>query len=119
VELNRQFSKDIRMNPKLTPEESAKKMLAALWERNLPMLRDRLAQLDAAADAAATGKLTPELRHDASSTAHKLAGSLGMFGYQRGTEFARKMEVLLNEPGPADALSLRELADSLRESVGL
>jgi HPt (histidine-containing phosphotransfer) domain-containing protein len=107
------------MDPKLTPEESAKKMLAALWERNLPVLRDRLAQLDAASEAAATGKLTPEMREDAGSTAHKLAGSLGMFGYPRGTEFARKIEVLLNEPGPADALGLRELTSSLRESVGL
>jgi HPt (histidine-containing phosphotransfer) domain-containing protein len=107
------------MDPKLTPEESAKKMLAALWERNLPVLRDRLAQLDAAADAAATGTLTPEMREDAAGTAHKLAGSLGMFGYQRGTEFARKLEVLLNDPGSADALTLRELSASLRESVNL
>jgi len=107
------------MDPKLTPEESVKKKLAALWERNLPVLRDRLAQLDAASEAAATGKLTPEMREDAVGTAHKLAGSLGMFGYQRGTEFARKIELLLNEPGPADALSLRELSASLRESVGL
>ena len=83
------------------------------------MLRDRLAQLDAASEAAATGTLTDVLREDAASTAHKLAGSLGMFGYPRGTEFARKIEVLLNEPGPADALSLRELTSSLRESVGL
>jgi HPt (histidine-containing phosphotransfer) domain-containing protein len=107
------------MNPKLTPEENAKQMLAALWERNKPVLEDRLAQLDAASDAAATGKLTPEIREDAASTAHKLAGSLGMFGYARGTEFARKIEVLLNEPGDIDALTLRELAASLRESVGL
>jgi len=107
------------MDPKLTPEESAKRMLAALWERNLPVLHDRLTMLDAASEAAATGKLTPELRDDASSTAHKLAGSLGMFGYPRGTEFARKIEVLLNEPGPVDALTLRELTVSLRESVKL
>jgi HPt (histidine-containing phosphotransfer) domain-containing protein len=107
------------MDPKLTPEESSKKMLATLWEKNLPVLRDRLAQLDAASEAAVTGKLTPEMRAEASSTAHKLAGSLGMFGYPRGTEFARKIEQLLTEPGPTDALSLRELADSLRESVGL
>jgi HPt (histidine-containing phosphotransfer) domain-containing protein len=107
------------MDPKLTPEESAKRMLAALWERNLPVLRDRLTLLDAASEAAATGTLTPELRDDASSTAHKLAGSLGMFGYPRGTEFARKIEVLLNEPGPVDALTLRELSESLRESVKL
>jgi HPt (histidine-containing phosphotransfer) domain-containing protein len=107
------------MDPKLSPEESAKKMLAALWERNLPVLRDRLEQLDAAAEAAATGTLSPLMREDASGTAHKLAGSLGMFGYQRGTEFARQIELLLTEPGPVDALSLRELASSLRESVGL
>jgi HPt (histidine-containing phosphotransfer) domain-containing protein len=107
------------MDPKLTPEENAKKMLAALWERNLPVLQERLARLDAASEAAVTGKLTPAMREDAASTAHKLAGSLGMFGYPRGTEFARKLEVLLTEPGDADALSLRELASSLRESVGL
>jgi HPt (histidine-containing phosphotransfer) domain-containing protein len=59
------------------------------------------------------------MREDASSTAHKLAGSLGMFGYTRGTEFARNIEVLLNEPGDVDALGLRELSASLRESVGL
>jgi HPt (histidine-containing phosphotransfer) domain-containing protein len=107
------------MDPKLTPEESAKNMLAALWDRNLPVLRDRLAQLDAVSEAAATDKLTPEMREDAASTAHKLAGSLGMFGYPRGTEFARKIEVLLNESGTADALSLRELTCSLRESLNL
>jgi len=107
------------LDPKLTPEERAKKLLASLWERNLPVLHDRLAQLDAAADAAAIGRLIPEMREDAASTAHKLAGSLGMFGYPRGTEFARKIEVVLNEPGTVDALSLRELTSSLRESVGL
>jgi HPt (histidine-containing phosphotransfer) domain-containing protein len=107
------------MDPKLTPEESAKRMLAALWERNLPVLRDRLDQLDAASEAAATGSLSALMREDAASTAHKLAGSLGMFGYQRGTEFARKMELLFSEPGAVDALNLRELASSLRESVNL
>jgi len=107
------------MDPKLSPEEAAKKMLAALWERNLPVLRDRLDQLDAASEAAVTGSLSALMREDASSTAHKLAGSLGMFGYPRGTEFARNIELLLSVPGPVDALTLRELTVSLRESVGL
>jgi HPt (histidine-containing phosphotransfer) domain-containing protein len=107
------------MDPDLTPEESIKRALAVFWERNLPLLQNQLAQVDAVSEAAATATLTPEQRAAAAGTAHKLAGSLGMFGYERGTEFARKIEVLLNEPGPVDALSLGELVDSLRESVGL
>jgi len=107
------------MDPDLTPEESIKRALAVFWERNLPLLRDQLAQLDAASEAAATATLTPEQREGAAGMAHKLAGSLGMFGYPRGTEFARNIELLLTEPGPVDALSLRELTTSLRESVGL
>ncbi len=73
-------------------QEATKKLLAGLWEKNLPVLRERLALLEAAADAADAGTLTAELQHEAASTAHKLAGSLGMFGHPKGTELARVLE---------------------------
>lgn len=73
-------------------DEATRKLLAGLWEKNLPVLRERLTQLEAAAEAAAAGTLSAEQRREAGSTAHKLAGSLGMFGYPRGTELARALE---------------------------
>jgi HPt (histidine-containing phosphotransfer) domain-containing protein len=100
-------------------EEISRQLLAALWQRNLPVLQERLKLLDEAAEAAATQTLTAQRRMDAAATAHKLAGSLGMFGYPRGTELARNLEVLLDAPDTVDALVLRELATALRESLSL
>ncbi len=83
-------------------------LLATLWERNLPTLRERLDILDRAAAAAASGHLTEASRAEALGIAHKLSGSLGMFGYHRGTEIARQIEAILaplastpDSPAPA------------------
>jgi HPt (histidine-containing phosphotransfer) domain-containing protein len=96
-----------------------RQLLANLWERNLPLLLERLAELDRAAASAAAHTLTPEARHSAAAIAHKLSGTLGMFGYPQGTELARSLEVLLETPGPLDAIALRDLTAALRESLSL
>ncbi len=107
----------------LTAEEKTRALLATLWQKNLPIVTERVTVLERAADAAATGALTPEARAEAMGTAHKLAGALGMFGYPRGTELARcfeqSLEQSLEGDAPLDALVLRELAAALRESLGL
>jgi HPt (histidine-containing phosphotransfer) domain-containing protein len=90
-------------------------MLAALWERNLPVVRERVGVLEQAAAAAVAGTLSTELRAQAASDAHKLAGSLGMFGYPRGTELARAIEVMLG--GEVEAARLAALAAELRTHV--
>lgn len=105
---------------KPTAEEATRKMLATLWERNLPILRDRVNEIEQAACAAASGSLTSEARASAGGTAHKLAGSLGMFGYPRGTEIARELELMLdNKRGDLDVPKLSELAHELRSEVRL
>ena len=71
------------------PQTATHKAIAALWQRNQPQLLERLAILDRAAVAPA---LTPGEREEAVSTAHKLAGSLGMFGFHEGTRIARELE---------------------------
>jgi HPt (histidine-containing phosphotransfer) domain-containing protein len=75
-------------------------LLTALWERSLPTLRERLDILNRAAAAAASGHLTEASRAEAHSIAHKLSGSLGMFGHHRGTEIARQIEAILAAPTP-------------------
>ncbi len=72
-------------------------LLAELWQRNRHIFKRRLESLEQAAAAASKGSITREEREEAASTSHKLAGSLGMFGYHRGTEIARELEVLFRD----------------------
>jgi HPt (histidine-containing phosphotransfer) domain-containing protein len=89
-------------------------LLSRLWQRSLPLLLERLAVLDAAANAAHAGTLAADLRAQATDEAHKLAGSLGMFGYPDGTDLARKIELLLEAPGSPPPDYLTELTTELR-----
>ena len=61
--------------------------------------------------------LSPELREEAFSLAHKLAGSLGMFGHSAATEHARRIEMELQPGGPADPARLRAELAAMRESL--
>ena len=101
------------------PGDVARELISALWERSVPLLTDRLNGLDIACEAAVIGRLSPMMRRGAADTAHKLAGSLGMFGYPRGTELAREIEQLLENDGAVDAVVLRELVVELRASLPL
>jgi HPt (histidine-containing phosphotransfer) domain-containing protein len=92
-------------------------VLAELWKKNLPTVHERLDLLDKFGKAAASGKLDEPTRIEALNIAHKLAGSLGMYGYQQGTEVASKMERILKSPTPETLLTLRTLATDLRKSL--
>jgi len=92
-------------------------VLASLWEKNLPTLRERLDLLDRTASIAASGELAEAPRLEAYNIAHKLTGSLGMFGYQQGTEIARKIEHILKAPTPTQLATLVALAKDLRNSL--
>ena len=99
-----------------TAESSTLKQIAELWQRNQPLILERLAQLDDAAAAASTSQLSEELRAGAESTAHKLSGTLGMFGYHEGTLHARELETELRTEAP-DPGRLTQLATALRNSL--
>jgi HPt (histidine-containing phosphotransfer) domain-containing protein len=91
-------------------------LVAAIWQRNRALVEERLALLDRAASAAEVGTLSDELRQEACGAAHKLAGSLGMYGFDEGTRIARQMEVLLGEAAP-DAVRFGDLVTALRRSI--
>jgi HPt (histidine-containing phosphotransfer) domain-containing protein len=97
-------------------DEKTASLLAAIWQRNRALVEERLALLDRAASAAVAGALSDSLRQEAGGTAHKLAGSLGMYGYDEGTHIARQMEVLLGESAP-DAARLGDLVVALRRAI--
>jgi hypothetical protein len=101
------------------PGDVARELISALWERSVPLITDRLNGLDIACEAANLGRLSPIMRRGAMDTAHKLAGSLGMFGYPRGTELAREIEQMLEYDGVVDSGLLRELVVELRGCLPL
>ena len=87
-------------------------MLAALWQRNQPLMLDRINQLRDAGRSLTAGTLTETQRAEAASTAHKMCGTLGTFGYPRGTELARELEMLL-EANTEDAEAVLARAEEL------
>lgn len=94
-------------------EDKTQKLLAALWLKNRPLIEERLATLDTAAAAAAQGSLSALSREEAAGCAHKLAGSVGMYGFEQGTALARQLELLFNSAAP-DPADLRRLVAELR-----
>jgi HPt (histidine-containing phosphotransfer) domain-containing protein len=97
-------------------EDKTAALLATLWVKIRPLVEERLATLDKAAAAVSAGTPAEDLRKEAASSAHKLAGSLGMYGYDEGTRVARELEVLLGGAKP-DAARLSALIAELRAAV--
>ena len=95
-------------------EDKTTALLAALWRKNRPVVEERLATLDGA--AATRGGLSEDRRKEAQSTAHKLAGALGMYGYDEGTRIARLLEQLLESATP-EPERFRGLMAELRAAV--
>ena len=84
----------------LAQVETTKKLTAGIWRRNRTQVLARLDVLERTATAIAAESLTPLLLEEALSISHKLAGSLGMFGFGEGTQLARVLEQQLESAKP-------------------
>lgn len=96
--------------------------VAKLWERVSEGVSDRLAILGQAATALLAGTLSESLRQQAEQEAHKLAGSLGTFGYAQGSRLAQAMEALLQPHAclnPHQVLHFCQLMTALRRELNL
>jgi HPt (histidine-containing phosphotransfer) domain-containing protein len=91
-------------------EQEIAQAVERMWTRFLPEIRDRAAVLAAAAAAAEANQLTREQRETAHATAHKLAGTLGMFDLARGTELARQFESSFTQESGPDREAGKRLA---------
>jgi len=94
-------------------------LLRDLWKRKLPVVREQLRTLQRASDTLKDAALPAPLRSEASAVAHKLAGSLGMFGYQDGTRIARELEACLDADEPLSPTVFASLVQQLLASVEL
>ncbi len=91
-----------------------------MWARHRSQILERVAVLEAAADAAAANNLAAADREAAHGAAHKLAGTLGMFNLMRGTDLARELEQAYAQeasPAAASGKHLAALAAELRALI--
>jgi HPt (histidine-containing phosphotransfer) domain-containing protein len=94
--------------------------LNRMWVQFQPLMRERVAALEAAALAFTEDRLSLEQHAAANEAAHKLAGVLGTFNLTRGTVLARELEIMYSRdggPDPALGAKLAEIAAELRTIV--
>ncbi len=99
-------------------DEALQGLIRLLWEKNRPLTRDRLASLQRAAkELGETRSLAAETRTEATGNAHKLAGSLGMFGYMDATKKARDIELLLTAEGLPQPEQFEQMVQALCDEL--
>lgn len=89
-------------------------------ERYQATFAERVVKLEQVEQAWQTGKLDQNLQQTAAQEAHRLAGALGSFGYETGSELARLIEHLLLQKTllqPTDVSRLSSLVSNLRQEL--
>lgn len=88
--------------------------LAAVWTRTRPVLLERTAAVSAAVEELSRPAPDDETVARGRQEAHKLAGVLGTFGLDRGTDLARELEERLGSAsGAGEAAELSALSEEL------
>ncbi|GAB4228100.1 MAG: response regulator [Stanieria sp.] len=76
-------------------EQEFNQKMEQMWQQYQGLMVERLKILNLAATQASKTQLSSDLHHSAAQAAHKLAGVLGMFARETGTQLAREIETLL------------------------
>jgi DNA-binding response OmpR family regulator len=94
--------------------------VARAWENFKQAIEERLTILSEAVVALKQEQFNEELQQQARATAHKLAGSLGSFGFPEGSKIAREIEQLLEAELPLtqeQARQLDEIVNALHSEI--
>lgn len=110
-------TKKVRVSNSQKPDKSTS--IAQIWSNFKDLAFQRLADLENLVLVSAEDKLTPEVKDKAQSSAHKLAGSLGCFGFPEGSKIAKQIEQLLwnNTISQADLKQIVALTTSLNAEL--
>ncbi|NEO83391.1 MAG: response regulator [Spirulina sp. SIO3F2] len=92
--------------------------VAQMWQQFREPILARLEAIETAIAALEANQLTEDLRADAEAQAHKLVGSLGMYGLMAGSDYARQLEQRFAAGvHPPEQINLIELLRSLRAAL--
>ena len=106
--------------PDSATQQKAMESVAELWERFKETIMGRVAVLEKSTMALLEGALDDDLRQDAQREAHKLAGSVGLFGFSRGSGLAQEIEHALLQEADLDqgqVLRLSQMVVALRQEL--
>lgn len=89
-----------------------------IWQRNKESFTSQLALFEQVVAALMTDTLNEQIQHTAKLEAHKMAGSLGSFGFNEGSRLAREIEELLeSEAIGQQATQLQQLVSLLQQEL--
>lgn len=81
-----------------------------IWEQIQETVEQRVALLEQAVELLHQNQLSEEVRQQAEQEAHRLAGSLGMFGADEGSRLAQEIELLFEVGSSLDLKQKQQLA---------
>ena len=106
--------------PAAGADHAARAALRSIWEQHRESMIERLDVVDRAIADLMADALEEETRLEAEREAHKLAGSVGTFGFVRASENAREIELALRASdrlGPERVPTLCDLALAVRSEL--
>ena len=94
--------------------EDKKKVITQTWSKFRDLAFERLSDLENSAKALVEERVTSEIHTQAKNSAHKLAGSLGCFGFPEGSRIAKKLEQLLDND-PTTQANVKQVTELISE----
>ena len=89
-----------------------------IWQRNKESFTCQLALFEQMVVALMSDTLSEQIQHTAKLEAHKMAGSLGSFGFNEGSRLAREIEELLETEAIGEqATQLQQLVSLLQQEL--
>lgn len=116
------YGQGYRLNPALQKPpvlEQINSITANVWERAYSKSLDKIAELEQAIAILQSGNLEESLRQQTVFTAHKLAGTLGVFGFEIAAQLSQQIEDVLRLPivPPESATQLWQWIQALRREL--
>ena len=99
--------------------DQSEEWVAELWQKVKPAARAQVRVLAGALSELRGGNLTPEVRHEAWWEAHRLAGSLGSYGFADGADAAEELASILDGDSEIDLNQTLRLLVRLNAVVGI
>lgn len=96
-----------------TQQKQVHNLTSKVWKKFKGIYSQQLGLLEQAIHDLIEDKLTGELREKATKEAHKLAGSLGIFGLMKSSEIARKIEYIFESNLPLEGNQAQDLLNWL------
>ena len=104
----------------MTSPDKLHRAIDDLWHKHLPLMQSRIEMIRKGLDALRADQLGENLRTQAARSAHHLAGSLGTFGLQSGSDAATEIEKMLSRESAIqhnDAVLLDTYLMQVRQAV--